>query len=63
MRGGWKCKDLCDPSLGLPHCVLLKGPSVTSVLSLWGLQPLSYRGDWALEGLHDEVITDKAGTA
>lgn len=31
--------------------------------SLLGLQPLSYRCDWALEGLHDEVITDKAGTA
>lgn len=41
----------------------LRGPSVTSVMSLMGLQPLSYQCDWALEGLHDEVITDEAGTA
>jgi len=39
--------------------------SVTSITGLFltGLQPPSYRCDRGLEGLHGEVIGDKAGTA
>lgn len=54
-------KDFVIPA---PRVSTLR-PSFTSIMGMFlkGLQPLSYRCERALEGLHSEIIRDKAGTA